>query len=76
MSIKIWLIKKIASETGIEENEVSCDIPFQDFNLDSLDTISLFFDLEQEFELENLDPSILSDNNTINKLTKCIESLK
>ena len=76
MSAKSWLIKRLASESDINESEINCDDPFDDYDLDSLDSVSIFMDMESEFDLKDVDPSILSQYNTINKLSHWIESVK
>jgi acyl carrier protein len=72
--MKNWFIEKIAEEAGIQVAEVDCDKPFDQYDLDSLSMISLCFEMEDHFKLENTDPSMLSEYNTINKLAQWVEA--
>lgn len=74
MNAKSWLQNKIAEETGLAVDRVNCDEPFETFSLDSLATISISFDIEQAFGLEELNPTVFSEYNSINKLATWIES--
>lgn len=74
MEYKNWLIAQIASEASIEEEEVDCDVTFDQFNLDSLAIVSISFEMESQFQLENVDPSLFSEYNTINKLCVWLEN--
>lgn len=74
MEIRDWLIQQIASEASILEEDVDCDMPFDQFNLDSLSIVSITFELESHFQLSNADPSIFTEYNSINKLCVWIES--
>ncbi|MDF0692452.1 phosphopantetheine-binding protein [Aquirufa ecclesiirivi] len=74
MEYKNWLIAQIASEASIVEEEVDCDVTFDQFNLDSLAIVSISFEMESQFQLENVDPSLFSEYNTINKLCVWLEN--
>ncbi|MCZ2475131.1 acyl carrier protein [Aquirufa ecclesiirivi] len=74
MQYKNWLITQIASEASIVEEEVDCDKTFDQFNLDSLAIVSISFEMESQFQLENVDPSLFSEYNTINKLCVWLEN--
>lgn len=74
MNIKQWLVTQIASEASISEKEVDCDATFDQFNLDSLAIVSISFEMESKFQLENVDPSLFSEYNTINKLCVWMEN--
>ena len=76
MDIKIWLQEKISEESDMPISEISLDKAFQDFNMDSLSLLSLIFDLEATLGIEEMDPAILTENNTINKLSKWIQLQK
>jgi len=75
MEIKKWLQEKISEETDIPKNEISLDTPFDNFNMDSLATLSITFDLEEFLsrEEEQIDPSVFTEYNTINKLSLWLE---
>ena len=70
MDIKNWLIDKILDETDLERDTIDCDAAFETFNLDSLATISIAFDIENEFKLEELNPTIFTEYNSINLLAE------
>ncbi len=74
MNFRNWLIKQIALEASISEQEVDCDSTFESFDLDSLSIVSISFEMETEFQLESIDPSIFSEFNTINKLCLWMEN--
>jgi acyl carrier protein len=72
--MKNWFIDKIADEANIPKDQVDCDKPFDEYHLDSLAMISMCFEMEDHFKLENTDPSMLSEYNTINKLVQWVET--
>lgn len=76
MPIKEWLLQKIAEETDLPSNEISCDEAFENFEMDSLSLLSLSFDLEEYANLEEIDPSVFTEYNTINKLTSWLNQQK
>jgi len=75
MDVKKWLQNKILEETDIPLKEISLDATFEDFNMDSLAILSITFDLEEYLsrEEEQIDPSVFTEFNTINKLALWIE---
>ena len=75
MNVKKWLQNKISEETDIPLNEISLDAKFDNFNMDSLAILSITFDLEEYLsrEEEQIDPSVFTEYNTINKLALWIE---
>ncbi|MDY8137646.1 acyl carrier protein [Aquimarina sp. 2201CG5-10] len=76
MNTKLWLQEKIAEETDLSIEDVSCDAEFIDFNMDSLSTLTLAFDLESLLDIGEIDPTLFSEYNTINKLVSWIENQK
>lgn len=73
MDIKDWLTAKIAEELGEEKNSIGADEPFETFEFDSLAIISIVYDIETEFNLSELSPTLFTEFNTITKLTKWIQ---
>ena len=75
MEIKKWLQEKISEETDIPFNEISFDTNFENFNMDSLAILSITFDLEEYLSREEIqiDPSVFTEFDTINKLAVWIE---
>ncbi len=76
MNIKLWLQEKIAEETELPIDEISCDIEFIKFNMDSLSILTLAFDLESKLNIGEIDPTLFSEYNTINKLVTWVENQK
>ncbi|WP_109852049.1 acyl carrier protein [Aquimarina sp. AU58] len=76
MNIKLWLQEKIAEETELPINEISCDLEFVNFNMDSLSILTLAFDLESKLNIGEIDPTLFSEYNTINKLVTWVENQK
>ncbi|MEW7291366.1 acyl carrier protein [Aquimarina sp. 2304DJ70-9] len=76
MSIKLWLQERVAEETDLPIDEISCDLEFTNFNMDSLSTLTLAFDLESKLDVGEIDPTIFSEYDTINKLVEWIEHQK
>jgi acyl carrier protein len=76
MTVENWLILKIADESGLEEKEIDANEPIENFNLDSLSSISIAFEIEKEFNLEEINPTVFTEYNTINKLSEWIQNQK
>ncbi|EAY31939.1 acyl carrier protein [Microscilla marina] len=66
IDIKKWLLEKIAEETGLNTDEISCDEDFNNFDMDSLSIVSIAADLESVTN-EDIDPTAFVEYNTINK---------
>jgi acyl carrier protein len=73
--VRGWLQQKIAVETGDPLESISMDAEFESFRLDSLSLLSISYDLENEINIE-ITPSDLTEFNTINKLSRWIETKK
>lgn len=73
MNVKDWLIIKIAEETGLENELINCDELIENFDLDSLSSISIAFDIENKFKLDEINPTVFEEFNTINKLSEWIQ---
>lgn len=73
MDIKIWLQEKIAEESGLQLQQVPFNKEFEEFKLDSLSLISLAFDLEKQIGVDEIDPTVFTEYNSINKLAEWIE---
>ncbi len=74
MDVIDWLQQKIADETGLPLEEVGCEVPFDTFDLDSLATVSLSFEIERKFGIEELNPTVFTEYNSINKLATWLQS--
>jgi len=74
MDYKNWLIEQIASEVSISKDQIDCDEIFENFQLDSLSIVSIAFEMEDVFHLKNIEPSLFSEYNTINKLCTWLEN--
>jgi acyl carrier protein len=73
-SAKNWLIKKIADECGHQPDTLNCDEPIENFDLDSLSSISISMDIETEFKINEINPSVFTEFNTVNKLAAWIQN--
>ena len=71
--IKGWLIDRIANESSIHPTEVDCEKNFEDFHLDSLAAVSMAFDIEKEFGIEELSPTAFTEFSSINRLSEWIQ---
>lgn len=76
MDYKEWLLQEFATELSLDPSNVNADEPFENMNIDSLSMVSISYNLENAFNLENIDPAIFSEYNTINKLTEWLNQHK
>lgn len=74
MIVKKWLVNKIAEESGLDKDTINCDEPIGNFDLDSLSSISIAFDIENEYSLDEINPTVFDEFNTINKLAQWIQN--
>ena len=75
MTTTKWLQEIVADEIGLNASEVAIDKPFETMNFDSLSILSLSHEIETEYSLE-VDPTALSEYNTIEKLSIWIDQNK
>lgn len=68
-----WFKEKIAEESGTPIENISINQTFDNFNLDSLSTVTLAYDLEMELGLD-IDPTIFYEFDTIEKLVEKIQA--
>lgn len=73
-SIEKFICALIAKDQGLKEEDISITEKFDQFNLDSLSKLSIAYEIEQEFKLDYLNPGVLSEFDTINKLATWIKS--
>ena len=76
LNIKEWLKEAIAVELEIAKDTISNDEPFESLNLDSLSILTIAFDLEEKFNIDELSPTVFTEFNTINKLSEWLENQK
>ncbi len=76
MKLEAYLQRKIADETDMSVEDIPLDQEFDQLDLDSLSILTIAFDLETDFGFDNLDPTVLSEFNTINKLVEWMTSKK
>lgn len=74
MDIQNWLTEKIAEESGIPKEQIDINEAIENLDLDSLASISISFDIEEKFNLKEINPSIFTEYNTINKLSEWIQN--
>ena len=65
----------IASESGLDESELTPEATLKDLDIGSLDMASVAFELEDRFGFE-LDPENISPDFTIAEFTAYVQSLK
>lgn len=75
IDVKEWLLEKIAEETGLNTDQISCDEDFNNFDMDSLSIVSIAADLESVTQ-EEIDPTAFVEYNTINKFVVWITQRK
>jgi acyl carrier protein len=51
-SLETRIVRIIAAAKGMETDELAPSTPMEELGLDSLDAMSMVFDLENEFEIE------------------------
>lgn len=68
-----WFIEKISEESGTAIENIKTDQPFDNFNLDSLSTVTIAFDLEKETGVD-IDPTIFYEYDTIDKIVEKIQT--
>jgi acyl carrier protein len=73
-NIKGFLIRKLAEESGSKVEEIDLDEIIENFDLDSLSLVSIAFEIEKEFEFDEINPTIFQEYNTINKLSEWIQN--
>ena len=72
MSIQNTLISLTAKQLGLGEDEISLDSNFMDdLGADSLDTVELVMNIEEEFELEIPDHEV-EDMHTVKSMLNYI----
>lgn len=76
MDITQTLKELVANEAGLPVEEISADQKFESFNLDSLSVVSLAFELENATGIAQIDPTVFTEYNTINKLAAWVNSQK
>lgn len=75
VDVKQWMLEKIAEETGLNTEQISCDEDFNNFDMDSLSIVSIAADLESVVNQE-IDPTAFIEYNTINKFTEWMAQSK
>ena len=73
ISAEEWLIQKISDESGISAAAITHTTRFDSLFLDSLSLISVLYDMEGEFGLEELNPGIFSQFETVGELASWIQ---
>ncbi len=74
MDIQNWLTEKISEESGIPKEQIDINEGLENLDLDSLASVSIAFEIEEKFSLKEVNPSIFSEYNTINKLSEWIQN--
>jgi acyl carrier protein len=64
--IRERLIERISSALNVHKSDVDADAPFSRYALDSMDSVTLVMDLEEQLGMD-LPPTLLWDYPTVNK---------
>ena len=67
MTLKNWLFEYISRRCDIPISELSGDIPFEEFGIDSVQAIEITAELEEKFGFP-VDPTALFEFNNIDLL--------
>ena len=74
-NVSTGVIQLIAHKFGVMPHEVDCNQPIDQLDIDSLDIVETFFDLEQRFDIEI--PYNLNEKNvgelTINDIVDMVK---
>jgi acyl carrier protein len=65
-----WLVAKIAKELNVPESQIKTNEEFANLGLGSRQAILITGELEEFLECEDLDPSLLWDYPTIERLAR------
>ena len=72
LDIENWLTEKIIEESGLTLAQIDKNEDIKNLNLDSLSSITIAFDIENTFNIEEINPTVFDEFNTIHKLSKWI----
>jgi acyl carrier protein len=73
-SISAWLVERLAKELGLRPDEIALDAPFSSLGLSSRQAVSLTGELEDYLGGREIDPSLLWDYPTIQKVARYLSS--
>ncbi len=71
--VQQWLVEYLANYCQLSPDDIDVTLPFEDFAIDSATAIGMTGDLESWLG-RTVDPTLLYDFPTIEKLSKCLES--
>jgi acyl carrier protein len=71
--IEQWLVQHLASYCQLDPDDIDVTRPFDEFAIDSATAVGMTGDLESWLG-RRVDPTLLYDYPTIEKLSKCLES--
>jgi acyl carrier protein len=74
-AIRAWLVTRVAKELGLPEARIKTDEEFANLGLGSRQAILITGELEDLLRREELDPSLLWDFPTIDKLAAHLATL-
>lgn len=64
-----WLLHRLGLYLQRSEDDISIDVPFAEYGLDSVAALSLFGDIEDEFGFY-LEPTVAWDHPTVSALAR------
>ncbi len=63
-AMEAWLSERLAALLRLEQASIKPDAPFSEYGLDSLDAVTLAYDLEELLDVE-LPPTLLWDHPSV-----------
>lgn len=73
MTIEDWLIRRIATETSLDPGDIEKNVPFSNYNLDSIGAVTVAADLETWLK-KQIDPTIFWEFDTIEDLAEWLQN--
>ncbi|MEM1367787.1 MAG: acyl carrier protein [Cyanobacteria bacterium P01_H01_bin.15] len=64
-SIQTWLAERLAAQLNMPPADIDVDVPFDRYNLESYDVMTIMSELEDWLGQELNDPSLMYQYNTI-----------
>jgi acyl carrier protein len=65
IELKEFLVERVSAALRVKKNELDPDTPFARYGLESIDSVILAMEIEEEIGVP-LEPTLLWDHNTIN----------
>jgi acyl carrier protein len=72
------VVSLIAQKANVDPSELNRDTPIQDINIDSLDVVEIFFDIEETFDISipyNVNEEKLTDNANFRTIGNVVDTV-